>query len=207
MDWGLGFGCRFGLMRLLLGLLGFWSRQLLSGSGNPRCAVDSAPSAQLLSRLNRSHQLSPFGRALAPVRQQQVSAGHSYPPQLNQPPLLFAAAAATNLRRSHLLASSTLLLGSPSSRARALAPTASPHSRFGFQQTSLSPSHRTTSGPTSAFLRLSQLPLSAGPPSARLQPLNWALDLPASLGLPPPSNLPPIFCRHFWLQWSARAVL
>ena len=87
VDWGLGFGCRFGPMRLLLGLLGFWSRQLLSGSGNPRCAADSAPSAQLLSRLNRSHQLSPFGRALAPVRQQQVSAGYSYPPQLNQPPL------------------------------------------------------------------------------------------------------------------------
>ena len=87
VDWGLGFGCRFGPMRLLLGLLGFWSRQLLSGSGNPRCAVDSAPSAQLLSRLNRSHQPSPFGRALAPVRQQQVSAGYSYPPQLNQPPL------------------------------------------------------------------------------------------------------------------------
>ena len=87
VDWGLGFGCRFGPMRLLLGLLGFWSRQLLSGSGNPRCAVDSAPSAQLLSRLNRSHQLSPFSRALASVRQQQVSAGHSYPPQLNQPPL------------------------------------------------------------------------------------------------------------------------
>ena len=87
VDWGLGFGCRFGPMRLLLGLLGFWSRQLLSGSGNPRCAVDSAPSAQLLSRLNRSHQLSPFSRALASVRQQQVSAWHSYPPQLNQPPL------------------------------------------------------------------------------------------------------------------------
>ena len=34
-------------MRLSLGLLGFRSRQLLSGSGNPRCAVDSAPSAQL----------------------------------------------------------------------------------------------------------------------------------------------------------------
>ena len=87
VDWGLGFGCRFGLMRLVLGLLGFWSRQLLSGSGNPRCAVDSASSAQLLPRLNRSHQLSPFSRALASVRQQQVSAGHSYPPQLNQPPL------------------------------------------------------------------------------------------------------------------------
>ena len=87
VDWGLGVGCRSGPMRLVLGFLGFWSRQLLSGSGNPRCAVDSAPSAQLLSRLNRSHQLSPFSRALASVRQQQVSAGHSYPPQLNQPPL------------------------------------------------------------------------------------------------------------------------
>ena len=173
VDWGLGFGCRSGPMRLVLGFLGFWSRQLLSGSGNPRCAVDSAPSAQLLSRLNRSHQLSPFGRALAPVRQQQVSAGHSYPPQLNQPPLLFAAAAATNLRRSHLLASSTLLLGSPSSRARALAPTASPHSRFGFQQTSLSPSHRTTSSP----------PLGIPPPFSAA-PLSWT-----SLGSPPAAKL------------------
>ena len=101
VDWGLGFGCRFGPMRLLLGLLGFWSRQLLSGSGNPRCAVDSAPSAQLLSRLNRSHQLS---AATTAVRQQQVSAGYSSSPQLNQPPAqLFAAAAATHLRRSHLL--------------------------------------------------------------------------------------------------------
>ena len=155
VDWGLGFGCRFGPMRLMLGLLGFWSRQLLSGSGNPRCAVDSAPSAQLLSRLNRSHQLSPFGRALAPVRQQQVSAGHSYPPQLNQPPLL---------------CSQPLQLPTSAGLICLL--------------------HLHSS---SAFLRLSQLPLSAGPPSACLQPLNWALDLPASLGLPPPSNLPPIF--------------
>ena len=83
--------------------------------------------------------------ATTAVRQQQVSAGCSSSPQLNQPPAqLFAAAAATHLRRSHLLASSisTLLLGSPSCRARARAPTASPLSRFGFPQTSLLAFHR-----------------------------------------------------------------
>ena len=46
---GLGFGVRVSgrAYASLVGLLGFWSRQLLSGSGNPRCAVDSASSAQL----------------------------------------------------------------------------------------------------------------------------------------------------------------
>ena len=207
---GLGFGVRVsvrayaslvGASRLLVpsAPVGKWQPTVCGGL----CALRSAPlqvkqvsSAQpLRSCASACPATAGFGRAQLPPSAEPTSTS------------LFAAAAATNLRRSHLLASSTLLLGSPSSRARALAPTASPHSRFGFQQTSLSPSHRTTSGPTSAFLRLSQLPLSAGLPSARLQPLNWALDLPASLGLPPPSNLPPIFCHHFWLQWSARALL
>ena len=132
------------------------------------CALRSAPlqvkqvsSAQpLQSCASVCPATAGFGRAQLPSSAEPTSTS------------LLAAAAATNLRRSHLLASSTLLLG-----------------------------------PSSAFLRLSQLPLSAGPPPARLQPLNWALDLPASLGLPPPSNLPPIFYRHFWLQWSARALL
>ena len=136
------------------------------------CALRSAPlqvkqvsSAQpLQSCASVCPATAGFGRAQLPTSAEPTSTS------------LFAAAAATNLRRSHLLASSTLLLGSPSSRARALAPTASPHSRFGFPQTSLSAFHRTTPGPSSAFHRLSQLPLSAGPLSAHLRPLSWALD-------------------------------
>ena len=162
-------------MRLSLGLLGFRSRQLLSGCGNPRCAADSASPAQLplgwtgpvssAPSVVRSSYNCPatagFGRAQLPTSAEPTSTS------------LFAAAAATNLRRSHLLASSTLLLGSPSSRARALAPTASPHSRFGFPQTSLFtlPPHH---------LR----PHLGIPPPFSAAPLSWT-----SLGSPPAAKL------------------
>ena len=162
------------------------------------CALRSAP---LQVKQVSSAQPLQSCAATTAVRQQQVSAGYSSSPQLDQPPAqLFAAAAATHLRRSHLLASasSTLLLGSPSCRAQARAPTASPLSRFGFPQTSLSAFHRTTPGPTSAFHRLSQLPFSAGSPSAHLHPPPGHL---APWVPPPAQNLPPILFRHLWLHF------
>ena len=173
---GLGFGVRVsvrayaspvGASRLLVpsAPVGKWQPTVCGGL----CALRSAPlqvkqvsSAQpLRSCASACPATAGFGRVQLPTSAEPTSTS------------LFAAAAATNLRRSHLLASSTLLLGSPSSRARALAPTASPHSRFGFQQTSLFtlPPHH---------LR----PHLGIPPAFSAAPLSWT-----SLGSPPAAKL------------------
>ena len=140
------------------------------------CVLRSAPPQ--VKQVSSAQPLQSCAATTA-VRQQQVSAGYSSSPQLDQPPTqLFAAAAATHLRRSHLLGAG-LTADTPPRLPFLPCASAGTH---GFPSqplrlpTSLSAFHRTTPGPTSAFHRLSQLPLSAGPLSAHLRPLSWALD-------------------------------